>query len=297
VLVIYFRRPKQRIRMSQFYLTLPSNSSEKYYPDNTLTHYITKLHNDVSLTGDWEVALVDIMYPRNWYNIDEQYIRISCNNCMKIVPAPNPGEKFESSYEIHLGIPSGYYHSILDLVEAMKESITKAFRRPIAAWSSPGVDRFVDQSLWPKIRYNPHNQKVVVTMQPQMTIRFSEQLARILALEEHHFSPLEMVVKSSVTCDIEGGLHALYVYCDVLECVPVGDTMAPLLRIVEITGQKGEMTHIQYDQPRYVPLQKKHFDSIEIDIRDDLGENISFDSGKLIVTLHFRKQKESYFLG
>ena len=89
----------------------------------------------------------------------------------------------------------------------------------------------------------------------------------------------------------------MYVYCDVLECVPVGDTTAPLLRIVEIGGQKGEMVHIQYDQPRYVPLQKKEFDSIEIDIRDDLGEKISFDSGKLIVTLHFRRAKESYFLG
>lgn len=283
--------------MSQFYLTLPSNSSEKYYPDNTLTHFITKLHNDVSLSGDWEVALVDIMYPRNWYNINEQYLRISCNNCTKILPQPNPDEKIEPSYEVHVGIPSGYYHSIPDLVDAIKESISKTFRRPITAWSSDGVERYVDQTLWPKIRYNPHTKKVIVSMQPQMTMKFTEQLARVLAIEPHQYSPHEMVVKSSITCDIEGGLHALYVYCDVLECVPVGDTMAPLLRIVEITGQKGEMTHIQYDQPRYVPLQKKHFDSIEIDIRDDLGENISFDSGKLIVTLHFRKQKETYFLG
>ena len=283
--------------MSQFYLTLPSNSSEKYYPGNTLTHFITKLHNDISLSGDWEVALVDIMYPRNWYNIDEQYLRISCNNCMKIVPQANPDEKVAPAYDIHVGIPSGYYYSIQDLVEAIKVSIANAFSRPILAWSSKGVDRYVDQTLWPKIKYNPHNQKVIVTMQPQMTIRFSEQLAKILAIEPHQFSKVEMAIKSSFTCDIEGGLHALYVYCDVLECVPVGDTMAPLLRIVEITGQKGEMVHIQYDQPRYVPLQKKHFDSIEIDIRDDTGQDISFDSGKLIATLHFRRQKESYFLG
>jgi hypothetical protein len=66
-----------------------------------------------------------------------------------------------------------------------------------------------------------------------------------------------------------------------MECVPVGDTTARLLRIVEISGQKGEMVHIQYDRPRYVPLQKKEFDSIEIDIRDDSGERIPFDSGKV----------------
>ncbi len=283
--------------MTHFYLTLPSNSLEKFYPNNTLTHFVTKLHNDVSLTGEWEVALVDIMYPRNWYNIDDQYMRISCSNCMKIVPHANPDEKVPPSYDIHVGIPSGYYYSIPDLLEAIKISITKAFRKPVSAWSGQGVERFVDESLWPRLKYNAHNQKVILTMQPQMTIRFSDQLARILAIEPHKFSDAEMTVKSSNTCDIEGGLHSLYVYCDVLECVSVGDTLAPLLRIVEISGQRGEMIHIQYDQPRYVPLQKKEFDSIEIDIRDDLGENISFDSGKLIVTLHFRKAKESYFLG
>ena len=77
--------------------------------------------------------------------------------------------------------------------------------------------------------------------------------------------------------------------------------MAPLLRIVEVAGSRGEglqeMTHIQFDQPRYIPIQKKNFDSIEIDIRDDAGESIPFDDGKLIVTLHFRRAKESYFLG
>ena len=69
--------------MSHFYLTLPSNSSEKYYPNNTLTHFITKLHNDVSLEGEWEVGLVDIMYPRNWYNVEFQNITIICYDCLK----------------------------------------------------------------------------------------------------------------------------------------------------------------------------------------------------------------------
>ena len=284
--------------MTHFYLTLPSNSSEKYYPDNTLANFKTKLHNDVALSGEWEVALVDIMYPRNWYNVSDQYLRISCNGCMRMTPAPTPGEKYPTDIEIHVGIPSGYYFSMIELVEAIRTQITKAFRRPIAAWSGGGgTERYVEEAYWPRIKYNAHNKKVVLTVQPQMTITFSDQLQRILAIEPFTFSDAEMTVKSSNTCDIEGGLHAIYVYCDVLECVPVGDTVAPLLRIVQVNGVQGEMTHIQYDQPRYAPLQKKKFDTIEIDIRDDAGEKILFDSGKLIVTLHFRKAKEAYFLG
>ena len=111
----------------------------------------------------------------------------------------------------------------------------------------------------------------------------------------------KMITKNYKPYDVGGGLHALYIYCDVLESIPVGDTMAPLLRIVDVSGtrsdEKQELTHVQYDQPRYFPVQKKTFDTIEIDIRDDTGESIPFDAGKLIVTLHFRRAKDSYFTG
>lgn len=283
--------------MSHFYLTLPSNSSEKYYPNNTLTHFFTKLHNDIALSGEWEVALADIMYPRNWYNVNEQSMRISCGSCTKVVPDFPPEDDTSPSYDVHVSIPSGYYNSVSELVDVLNSSITRAYKKPISPWSTGGVDRFVDQTAWPKFRYNFQNRKVILTLPPNATIQFSEKLYRILGIDASRKSSNEMNIKSMRAADIEAGLHAIYIYCDVLECVPVGDTMAPLLRIVEVGGVAGEMMHLQYDQPRYVPLQKKTFDSIEIDIRDDAGDSIPFDSGKLIVTLHFRRAKDSYFLG
>ena len=44
-----------------FYLTLPSNSSMNYYPDNTLAHYTTALAQEVDLSGRWEVGLSEIV--------------------------------------------------------------------------------------------------------------------------------------------------------------------------------------------------------------------------------------------
>ena len=49
-----------------FYVTLPSNSSMKYFPNNTLTKYTSKLHNQLQLEGKYEVALTEIMFPFNW---------------------------------------------------------------------------------------------------------------------------------------------------------------------------------------------------------------------------------------
>ena len=86
-------------------------------------------------------------------------------------------------------------------------------------------------------------------------------------------------------------IHGLYVYCNLAESVPVGDVEAPLLRVVSAKGKNGEMQQRNFDQLRYIPLQKKHFDSVEVFIRDDLGNPIPFESGKLLVTLHFKRQK------
>ena len=55
--------------MSQFYLTLPSNSSMDYYPDNTVARYTTKLTNTVELEGEWEVGLTEISFPSEVENV------------------------------------------------------------------------------------------------------------------------------------------------------------------------------------------------------------------------------------
>lgn len=47
-------------------LTLPSNSSEKYYPDNTLASYRTHLVTPIQVETPYEVALVEITVPTEW---------------------------------------------------------------------------------------------------------------------------------------------------------------------------------------------------------------------------------------
>ena len=49
-----------------FYVTLPSNSSLDYFPNNTLNNYTTKLHSALRLDGEYEVGLVELAYPQNW---------------------------------------------------------------------------------------------------------------------------------------------------------------------------------------------------------------------------------------
>ena len=59
----------RRSSPNMFYLTLPSKSSMNYFPNNTLTHYTTKLPKIMDLNGTWEIGLAEIQYPHSWYNV------------------------------------------------------------------------------------------------------------------------------------------------------------------------------------------------------------------------------------
>jgi hypothetical protein len=51
---------------TQFYLTLPSNSSMAYFQNNTVANFRVKLAETIVLPGQWEVALTELYYPHTW---------------------------------------------------------------------------------------------------------------------------------------------------------------------------------------------------------------------------------------
>jgi hypothetical protein len=54
---------------NMFYLTLPSNISMDYFPNNTLASFTTRLPEMLDLDGSWEIELAEIQYPHSWYNV------------------------------------------------------------------------------------------------------------------------------------------------------------------------------------------------------------------------------------
>jgi hypothetical protein len=84
-----------------FYLTLPtSNSSMNYCPNNTLTHYTTKLPKITDLDAAWKIGLAEIQYAHNWYSVmnNEAWLKVHFYK--------------ESELQKHLVLlPDGYYSS------------------------------------------------------------------------------------------------------------------------------------------------------------------------------------------
>jgi hypothetical protein len=87
------------------------------------------------------------------------------------------------------------------------------------------------------------------------------------------------------------GVQSMYVYCDIADYSIVGDTSAQILRNVPIKGKKHEIVTERFDIPHYVPVLNNHFESIHLNISNDLGNNVKFAVGKSVVKLHFRPLK------
>ena len=138
-----------------------------------------------------------------------------------------------------------------------------------------------------EISYNRVNQKTKFDVKEGYIFHVSKELSELLGFHDKDFSSGEYY---SEEVSDKNGLYSLYVYCPILEPRTVGDIKVPLLRIVPIEGVHGDFVSKSFQTIHYIPLQYKRFETIEIYIRDDTGNPIPFQWGKVIVTLSFRRR-------
>ena len=94
--------------------------------------------------------------------------------------------------------------------------------------------------------------------------------------------------------DLNMDLHSLYVYTDIVEAQMVGDSKVPLIRIVPVETTATKIVMKTFLSPQYIPVSRKQFNKIEMNIRLHTGELVPFAAGHLLVTLHFRQTRPAY---
>ena len=255
-----------------FYITLPSNSSMKYFPNNTLTHFTTQLPQPIQLKGEWEVGLVEIQYPRSWYNVREGKVWLTLSH----IDRPDDG----GARTHRLVLPEGYYPTPTSLIRGLEKLLKETRHSQV---------RPLSKAL--SISFDENTRKYLVALTMEKTVvTFSDQLKRMLGLRYSMITgPANMIGVGDE--DIHADIPTLYVYSDLVEPRVVGDVRAPLLRIIPSRGSYGDHVDQTFQHVEYLPCRKKDFSTIEIDIRDDTGEPVPFERGKLVVTLHFRQTR------
>lgn len=248
-----------------FYLTLLSNSSMDYFPDNKTTNFSTKLPKPLKLEGEWAVGIVEFQYPCTMFTVQQRENIVYITKRMIM-----PNESTPSSVMYKLHIPATNYENINNIITALnnlREKITFRFD-DISKLVTVTV---TDESI------------TSLTLSPRLSFQMGFEPNTNLVDKNHRKCPANIFL---------GLPSQLFVYCDIIEPQIVGDVMTPLLRIIPLDPSKyiygSNKMHV-FSPPHYLPVMRREFDTIEIDIRSSIGEKIPFQFGTVCVKLHFRK--------
>lgn len=252
------------MNIEDFYLTLPSNSSFSYFPENKTTNFSTKLPKSIKLEGEWSVGIVEFQYPCTMFTVQNN------NNIMYIkkrMNVPNEADSSVVTYKNH--IPASSYENIDDVLAALNSRETF------------------------KLRHDKISKYISLTgnIDDLISLKFSSKLSLQLGFDPNTDVATRRTGK--FPANLYFGLPSqLFIYCDIVQPQIVGDVMCPLLRIISLDPIKyvygSNKMHV-FSPPHYVPVLRREFDIIEIDIRSNTGENIPFEFGTSCVKLHFKR--------
>lgn len=253
-----------------FYITLVSNSSLDYYPENKTNSFTTQLPQYIILEGEWSVAIVEIQYPFTLFNVTKN------NNKIYV--------KYNNNQENVLEITPGFYCNLHELIKTINNKI-KVFTTS---------DSFIEfdtatQRVMINKNFNKDNTIAKVDLRG---VYFQNRLAMQLG-----FEPDKNILGyrlSPHATNINLGLPELMaVYCDLVEGQILGDKYCQMLRVINTSTNKmdfAQFCHKEFNLPHYIKLQSKKFETITLDIRDMCAQPMPFQFGTLTVKLHFRKE-------
>ena len=238
------------------YVTLPSNSSKTDFPDNTLTHFRTTLKNPLRLNGNYEVALAQILFPKNW--------------------------KYRPDGRILVETPDGVIEVIVEfnVWESLNHLLTQL------------TTKMLLYGISAEFKYDQNTSKIFISVPPEISLLLTDGINNIFGFNDIKLDSADKnIFFSDVPINFNlNNINSVYVYSDICEFQLVGDTEAPLLQVVSTNNSIENYVEKIFDSPHYIPLARNNLETIEIDIRCDLGKPIQFQSGKVVVKLHFRKK-------
>jgi hypothetical protein len=247
-----------------FYMTLPSNASMDLYPGNVLSEYKVQLPRTLHLNHEYETALVEMTYPVTYDILPNTNYDIA-------MLTVEPGGTFTAKVE---GISFSSVRKLIAKVNTTLTHMSKTLK--------------VNDGERVMLSHVSDQEKLKLHVPPNTGVFFEKGIAAILG-----FKAEEWILKSTKAenhYDLQGGFHSLYVYCSAVEPQIVGDIYAPLLRTVGLTGLKGETIVRNFIDPHYIKVNVDELRSLEINVKDDTGQNVLFRSGKVICKLHFRRR-------
>ena len=281
---------------NNYYMTLPSNVKSNVRKNKT-SHFLTELPKAIEIEREnWEAALVEIDYPHSWYNVKPRECRFS-------IFKASTSDRDQVIKQVIVLTP-GYYNSAQEIIRDILEKKNNLFSSHV-----------LFDSISRKVRIYIANGEGIHLTRPLANLlgflrpvrEFHENYFEITKYRNIEFTEVDdnnvpfanesLETENDFTkiiadraFDIYNGLNSIYVYTNIIEDCIVGNASVPLLRNVLVSGSYGDIVQQTFIQPHYLRISQNRIKDIEIILRDDKGDLIPFEHGKVIVKLHFRRK-------
>ena len=274
-------------------MTLPSDSSRKQFPENRIGNYTTTLARQILLEGSYEVGLSEILLPAPKRAVTtEQFIAYGTlaekNSKNKIIAYS--ADAFGTFAAFDRAQRRRDYQEVDRLNYSEKESKIIGILKPKII-GEPELQR----ELLP-FSFILRDRRIVLKIQKNhfVTLLHADQLQNVFGFDQKKFEamvdkPLEFTADRDYTGP--NNMYIMYIYCDIVEYGIVGDTLAPCVRCLPIVPTDDAPVVLRFENPHYVPVEKRVFSTIQVEIANDNGEEVRFNDGVSIIKLHFRPKK------
>lgn len=246
-----------------------------YFPNNTTSHFQTKLPHEWRLVGDWAVGLSEIQFPQT-------FSHISSDNYIKLITTKSDSTARDDTQTVEGYLKSGIYQDLNSLLYEINVLISDHIKMGLDVGGHVVMKRICEGEECDKTDH-------VIMLHPKLwsILGFSYRSKR-------NYRKIEKSeLRSNSPASLSNALPSmLFVYTDLCESHVTGDVQTPLLRVVPVDVDKyqyGSMRLRTFSNPKYIKLLKTNFETIEINIRSETGKLIPFDHGTLSVTLHFKR--------
>jgi hypothetical protein len=305
-----------------FSIVLPSNSNMTTHPGNRPDDYLVRLGKAITLTGDWEVALLNIQYPHNWFDVREKAVihwvysknRIALTDEQIAAKVKLQYEPQWKACTVSLTDPDWNYardfrHTAITLWPGHYTSVQEIGDR-VCRLIEDGIKQS-DLKQNPRIIFSfdfeTRSGALHTSMGTLYLFAESTYIANLLGIKANRVTPQQTDEVASIEIPqiymLSGPgksnfakLDSIYVYGDIVENQLVGDTEAKLLGIVPIQKRTEEKQFFSFNPPLYLPVSKTNFSDVKIELKTPRGESIPFPkfTPNVACTLRFRRRK-NYF--
>ena len=286
-----------------FIVNLVSNASMTLYPNNKLSSFTTllpgggiHLQHPVTDAGYWEVAMLDLSHPTSFKNITEGQYGVSSNKLAGPMYYQN--------------LTAGSYQSVGQILDVIHMEIKALYKSEFGleninffTYRQNDVTRRVEIKI-----HEPGGHLVFRSADLQAVLGYTaleseNAIAEVVVPESdkvpgHPDPSRDGWIVGSYPSDIQR-LHTIMLYTDIIEHQIVGDTTAPLLRVVPLTSrmknnelsktEDSQTVHLFTEPLQFKKIQVYAFHSIHIALYGENGLLIPFvDVGRTALTLMFR---------